>query len=125
MKRLRNGQTRCILKRRCAAIRGKRSWAMTFDKSGHSLRDLVERSRRGDRLKRAIDLFQACIQPRVVMVLIAKVAAFDARVALVHWVIKHTANSDHPIRSNIDIDINRAPGMAEAAKRPTCFNCAV
>ena len=59
------------------------------------------------------------------MVLIAEVAALDAGVPLVHGVIKHAANSDHPIRSNIDIDINRAPGMAEAAKRPTCFNCAV
>ena len=59
------------------------------------------------------------------MVLIAKVSALNARVALVHGVINHTANSDHSIRSNIDIDINRASGMAEAAKRPTCFNCAV
>jgi hypothetical protein len=59
------------------------------------------------------------------MVLIAEVAAFDTRVALVHGVINHTANSDHPIRCNINIDINRAPGMAEAAKRPPCFNCAV
>jgi hypothetical protein len=57
-----------------------------------------------------------------VLVLVAEMAALHACVALVDGIILNTADVQHRIRLDIDIDIDGTPRMTKTTERTPCLD---
>ena len=109
-------QSRGVLVRSGAAIRGDGPWSVLGENAGHLLGDLVKGEVGVDRFVTVGGLLRALAQAAGMLVLEAEVASLHAGVALVHRVVLHAAHLQHRISCNVDVDIDCTTCMAETTK---------